>query len=194
MEELAITTLTTIREELKAFIFRKVRDKALAEDIVQDVFLKVHDKAKQLKDPSKIAAWIYQITRNTVTDYFRHQSKSVNPVDLDWESDPEDFNDCVAFCLNELIKTLPHKYREALELTEQENLSQLDLASRLGISYSGAKSRVQRARVMLKEKMESLYRIQTDVYGNVMVCENQKSCGCDAQQHIENLNKEMTTV
>jgi RNA polymerase sigma-70 factor, ECF subfamily len=178
MEELAITTWTNIHEDLKAFVYRKVKNKALAEDIVHDVFLKVHAKANQLKDASKISSWIYQITRHAVTDYYRTQSKTISPVDLDWEDDTQDFNDCVAFCLNQLVKTLPDKYRQALELTEIENLSQLQLADRLGISYSGAKSRVQRGRQMLKEKLHALYTIKTDPYGNVMVCEDKAPCGC----------------
>ena len=77
-----------------------------------------------------------------------------------------------------MLTTLPAKYREALELIELENLSQLDLAKRLNISYSGAKSRVQRARQMLKEKMDESYNIQLDKYGNVLVCENKTPCSC----------------
>jgi RNA polymerase sigma-70 factor, ECF subfamily len=56
---------------------------------------------------------------------------------------------------------------------------QKELAVRLGISYSGVKSRVQRARQMLKEKMEALYHIKTDGYGNVLVCEDRVPCGCE---------------
>lgn len=182
MEEQAISTLTRIREELMEFVYRRVKDKALAEDIVQDVFLKVHAKAGQVRESEKISSWIYQVTRNTVTDYFRSQSKKVNPVDVDWESGPQDFNDCVAFCLAQLIKTLPPNYRQALEFTELENLSQLELADRLGISYSGAKSRVQRARQMLKDKLHELYTIKTDTYGNVIVCEDKIPCTCDAAE------------
>jgi RNA polymerase sigma-70 factor (ECF subfamily) len=78
--------------------------------------------------------------------------------------------------LNELLPTLPDKYREALQLTEIENLSQLELAERLGISYSGAKSRVQRARQMLKEKMDEVLIVKTDAYGNAIVCKDRTPC------------------
>ncbi len=77
-----------------------------------------------------------------------------------------------------MLLTLPEKYREAIELTEFKNLSQLDLAHKLDISYSGAKSRVQRARQLLKEKMEEQYKIKMDAYGNVLVCENRGACNC----------------
>lgn len=182
MEELVINTYTTIREELVKFVFRKVNDRALAEDIVQDVFLKIHAKSGQIRNTEKISSWIFQITRNAIIDYYRDKSRTVNPVDIDWDSGEQDFNDCVAFCLNELIKTLPPKYREVLELTEKKKLSQVAVAKQIGVSYSGIKSRVQRGRLLLKEKLESLYHIKTDTYGNVIVCEDKLPCGCDFEE------------
>ncbi|HEY9004914.1 MAG TPA: sigma factor [Ohtaekwangia sp.] len=61
--------------ELKGFVYKQVKDKALAEDIVHDVFIKVQEKINQLQEPKKAAGWIYQITRNTIIDHFRkHQN------------------------------------------------------------------------------------------------------------------------
>lgn len=169
---------TETQSELKNFIHRRVRDKAVTEDILQDVFLKMYTRIDQLHDAEKITAWIYQITRNVITDYFRKQNKSISLLDLDWESDHTNLNDCVHSCLKEMLSTLPAKYRQAIEFTELENLSQMQLAERLGISYSGAKSRVQRARQMLKSKMDEQYAIKFDAYGNVTVCENRGPCDC----------------
>lgn len=164
--------------ELKGFVYKRVKDKELTEDIVHDVYLKVQGKIGQLQHDEKIAGWIYKIARNAITDHFRSKSKVIQTYDLDWESDSNVLNDCVSYCLNEMLLSLPEKYRQAIQLTEIENLSQTDLASKLGISYSGAKSRVQRARQMLKEKMENSYRIKMDSYGNVIVCENRVPCAC----------------
>jgi RNA polymerase sigma-70 factor (ECF subfamily) len=172
------------QNELKSFVYRKVRDKALAEDIVQDVFLKVHAKLGQLRNIEKVSGWMYQIARNTITDYYRSKLKSISFQDLDWDSDPQTLNACVSSCLQEMLLTLPEKYREAIALTELENLSQTDLAERLRISYSGAKSRVQRARQMLKDKMEENYNIKMDAYGNVIVCENRQPCNCNQDTFV----------
>ena len=133
------------QQELRGFVYHRVKDKAVADDIVQDVFLKVHSNLGQLKDTDKLTGWIFRITRNAITDHFRSKSKSLNYSDLDWEDDRQDLNDCVGRCLSEMLVTLPEKYREALELSEIQNLSQIDLARKLKISHSGAKSRVQRA-------------------------------------------------
>ena len=158
------------QNELKWFVYKRVKNMALAEDIVHDVFIKVQSKSGQLKETEKFTGWIYQITKNTIVDHFRKQSKDINPIELDWENETPNCNECVSNCLKDMLPKLPEKYRVALELTELENLSQLQLAERLGISYSGAKSRVQRARQLLKEKMEEVLIVKTDAYGNVIVC------------------------
>jgi RNA polymerase sigma-70 factor, ECF subfamily len=175
------TTWNRFERELKAFVYRRVNDRSLAEDIVQDVFLKVHSKLDQLKESEKIAGWIFQIAKNTIVDYFRSNARKAIAVEIDWDADQSNLNDCVSSCLNEMLHTLPDKYREALEMAEVKDMSQLELAEALNISYSGAKSRVQRARRMLKEKMDEHYRIKLDAYGNVVVCENKGLCACGSE-------------
>jgi RNA polymerase sigma-70 factor, ECF subfamily len=178
MQEAITISYTRLYRDLLVFVYRKVKNKSTAEDIVQDVFVKVHNKSHQLKEGEKILGWIYQIARNAVADHFRKNAKVLEPVNLDWGADYHEFNDCVAYCLQQLMQTLPSKYRVALELTELENLSKVELSRQLNISHSGARSRVQRARKMLREKLNALYHIKTDVYGNVIVCENRSPCCC----------------
>jgi RNA polymerase sigma-70 factor (ECF subfamily) len=163
--------------ELKGFVYKQVKDKALAEDIVHDVFIKVQEKISQLQEPAKAAGWIYQITRNTIIDHFRKQSKYIGPYAINAHDDALNFNECVEHALKKMLQALPSKYREALEMAELENISQLEMANRLGISYSGVKSRVQRARQMLKEKLHEALVIKADRYGNIVVCMNrQRNC------------------
>jgi RNA polymerase sigma-70 factor (ECF subfamily) len=173
-------------EKLKSFVFKYTHDRDVAADIVQDVFLKVHAKINQVRESDKLSGWIFQVTRHTITDYFRKKSKKINPTDIDWESEEVSLNDCVSSCLSDMLATLPEKYRQALELTELKNVSQLELAETLGISYSGAKSRVQRARQLLKAKMNEQYNIKMDTYGNVVVCENKVPCYCSEKDMISN--------
>ena len=165
-------------EKLLSFINSRIKDKSAAEDIIQDVFIKVHTKSHQVKETDKITGWIYQITRNAVADHFRIQSKSIAPINVDWESERQEFNDCVACCLKILLETLPGKYRTPLELTEIENVSQYEMSRRLNITYTAARTRVQRARKMLKQKLDELYLIKTDSYGNVIFCEDSNPCCC----------------
>jgi RNA polymerase sigma-70 factor, ECF subfamily len=170
--------LNLIKDELRSFVLKRVKDNALADDIVQDVFLKVYTRMGQLKHSDKLLAWVYQIARNTIVDYFR-QRKKLDVCLMDWENETNRLNECVALCLQQLVLTLPDKYREAFQLSEIEDISQTQLAQRLGISYSGAKSRVQRARQLLRKKMEELLIIKTDSYGNVLICKDRNPCCCN---------------
>jgi RNA polymerase sigma-70 factor (ECF subfamily) len=166
----------SVQSELRGFVYKRVKDKALTEDIVHDVFLKVQAKIHQVKESDKLFGWIYQITRNTITDHFRKTAKEINPKDIDWESSPPNFNDCVTNAINELIPTLPDKYRVPLEMTEFQNLSQLEVAEKLNLNYTTAKARVQRARRMLKEKLDEILIVKTDGFGNVILCKDRGPC------------------
>lgn len=167
-------------EKIKGYVLRKVRDRQDAEDIVQDVFVKVQLNQHQLRDTEKLLGWMYRITHHAITDYYRLRKKETTGFVVDTPDDHHVFNECVEQCLDKLSGQLPSPYKEAIQLSEKENISQLELAHRWGISHSGAKSRVQRARLMLKEKMETLYNIKTDAYGNVMVCEGRGLCDCSS--------------
>jgi RNA polymerase sigma-70 factor (ECF subfamily) len=181
METLNNQVWNEIIVRLREFVYRKVKDREVANDIVQDVFLKVQAKISQLREPKKLTNWIFQITLHTIMDYFRTKKKILVAAEFHWDNEVQELNDCVAYCLNQLLDTLPAKYREAIRLTEVENLSQTALAEHLGISYSGAKSRVQRARQMLRDKLHNLYKIKTDPYGNIIACEDKLPCSCTPQ-------------
>lgn len=165
-----------VQHELRNFVYKKVRDKALAEDIVHDVFLKVQDKIQQLRDGDKVFGWIYQIARNTIIDHYRKNSRTIKVSDIHWDSNSPNFNDCVTTVLQELIQTLPDKYRIPLELAEIQNMSQVAIAERLNLTYTAAKARVQRARQMLKRKIDEVLFVKTDGYGNVILCKDRFPC------------------
>jgi RNA polymerase sigma-70 factor, ECF subfamily len=174
----ALETWKQIQHDLRRIVYRKVKDKSVADDIIQDVYIKAQENLSQLREKGKLASWIYQITRHMVMDYFRAHYTSSKQVEVDSESTHNELNECVSHCLNVLLCQLPEKYQLALRLTEFENLTQLELAKRLNISHSGARSRVQRARKILKDKIQAQYIIETDAYGNVVVCENRQPCCC----------------
>ena len=165
-----------VQDELKGFVFKRVRDKTLTEDIVHDVFLKIQNKIQHVRETEKLFGWIYQITRNTIIDHYRKNKKQNSLKELGWESSPANFNDCVSNVINELIPTLPDKYRIPLEMSELQNMSQLEVAEKLDLSYPAAKSRVQRARQLLKDKLDEILIIKTDGYGNVVLCHDKGLC------------------
>jgi RNA polymerase sigma-70 factor, ECF subfamily len=177
-------------QKIKRYVLNHVRDKQDTEDIVQDIFVKIQLQQHQVRNPEKLIGWMYRIAKNAITDHYRFRKKEQTGMFIEVPDDRHIFNECVEQCLTVLAGTLPSPYQEALELSEKQNISQTELARRWGISYSGAKSRVQRARQMLKEKLQALYRIETDAYGNILVCENREPCSCDISLTLqEELNR-----
>jgi RNA polymerase sigma-70 factor, ECF subfamily len=158
---------------LKDFIRRRVKNDQDVEDILQTVFYKIYNNVNNLNEVEKIHAWIYCITKNTIVDFYRVQKKEVNITGLsDDIIDEVQEENCVnleiAQCLKTMIQFLPEKYKQAIMLTEFENLTQKELGDRLGLSVSGAKSRIQRARIKLKEMLLSCCYLEFDRLGNVI--------------------------
>lgn len=174
-------TWQLFRAELLRFIRQRVPERALAEDIVQDVILKAYTHRGELKDPRKLRPWLYQITRHTLVDYYRSRKRLEElPEDLAGEAADESsrIHQELARCLLPLLDTLPAAYRRALRVTEFEGATQQDLASREGLSLSGAKSRVQRARNMLREVLLQCCRVEMDRKDGMTECDNERACDC----------------
>ena len=163
------------------FIRRRVGDESAAEDILQDVFVKIQARIGSLREERKLAAWLYQITRNAIIDYYR----TVRPSEVVPETmasyEPELTDNArqeIAGCLEPMIHALPDKYRQAVILSEMEELPQKQVAEKLGLSWSGAKSRIQRGRAMLKDTLLACCHFEYDAIGNVVSCIPQDdSCG-----------------
>jgi RNA polymerase sigma-70 factor, ECF subfamily len=146
----------SLHTPLLRFVQSKLSDKRNAEDLVHDIFMRVHEHLGDLKDTDKVESWIYQIARNAIADDYR-KSKPLSPLESHGESvavpPPDDVSaiEYLALSTQDFVQKLPEPYRTALTLTEFEGVSQSELAEKLGLSLSGAKSRVQRARAMLKD-------------------------------------------
>lgn len=157
-----------LHQELRRFIYNKVKDTEISKDILQDVFIKIQLNIHTLNDASKLTSWVYQITRSTIMDYFRNQKKTEPIVFVDLAEHEEESYQELADCINSKINNLPSKYKEALILTILQEYSQIEFAEHLGISYSGAKSRVQRAKVKVKEYVANCENVETDSSGNII--------------------------
>jgi len=141
-------------DKLFAFIKSKVSDHFIAEDLLHDVFVKILSKLDTLEERGKMESWIYQITRNTVTDYYRtntNESKLANFTITPKINEAEETRLELSSCLLHMINQLPDKYRIAIQLSEIEGEKQKEIARLENITLSGAKSRVQRGRVLLKK-------------------------------------------
>ena len=80
--------------------------------------------------------------------------------------------------IRDVVESLEEPYREALKATLYDGISQVELAERLGLSVSAAKSRVQRARAEVRKKMEACCAWEFDAYVNATECEPKKKDAC----------------
>lgn len=166
--------------DLRAYLLARVRDPAVADDLLQEVFVRVHRQAHTVRDGAALAGWVRTIARNVVIDHHRR----MHPISLDEEPidppRPDRSNDqLVASWLPMFLETLPEHYREAVRLADLEELPRREVAERLGISLSAAKSRVTRGRAMLREQLLACCEIRLERDGSVLdVVPRHQTCGC----------------
>jgi len=157
--------------KLHGFIQSRVSDSSLADDILQDVFTRIHSRIDSLKDSRKIQSWIYQITRNAIIDYYRARKiteelpESLSNTELD---NKEKTRKEISNWLLPMIKSLPDIYQQALLMSEIEGLPQKEVAKKLGLSLPGAKARIQRGRALLKKELVDCCNYKFDRKGNVI--------------------------
>ena len=169
----------TFHAQLRAFIGARVGDSADADDILQNVFVKIHTHIHTLRKQDRLDTWVYQITRNAIIDSYRarhpHQSMpaELGAWDAPQESDPATQ---IGEYLRILVNGLAPKYRTAIILAEYNGLTSEELGRRLGLSVSGAKSRLQRARSQLRKQLLDCCRFEFDHAGNLLDYEPNPNC------------------
>ncbi len=172
---------TEFHVELKRFILNKIRNQADTDDILQEVFIKIIRNPGKVNQAENLQKYLYGIIRNVIADYFRNKQHKTGETDLLnelTEKGTQSLNETIAdCCIRPFINQLPNKYKEALLLSELQDIPQKELAGRLSISYSGAKSRVQRGREKLKELILNCCAYESDSYGNLINTEK-KNCNC----------------
>lgn len=168
------------RAGLYRFVLGRVGDEAVAEDIVQDVLVRAYARRDTLRDHGKFRQWLYQIARNAIVDHYRTRKPMEELPDglADEEAEArDDVEKELARCLKPLVDDLPSHYRQVVVLSEFKGFTQKEIASKLELSVSGAKSRVQRARKMLEAMFLECCLLEFDRRGVVTSCEPKKECG-----------------
>ena len=139
---------------MRVYIAKRVDNQEDAEDLLQDLFIKIHTNLHTVRNQGQIVVWLYQTARNLVIDYYRSKRSTLPlPASL-FSEDSQIELDAVqelASGLGDLIDCLPEIYRYALVEVELKGIPQNILANELNLSVSGAKSRVQRGRTMLRK-------------------------------------------
>lgn len=154
---------------IQAFVRNRIDDVHVADDITQEVFLKlIKSDTTQIDN---LRSWVYAIARNTITDHYRKKKLPTDDVDAiilpDSPADVDVVED-LSCCLFKYIELLPEDYREIMRLAEVEQLSQKEIADRLDMNYATVRSRVQRGRKLMKELFSQCCAVEQGGRGSIM--------------------------
>ncbi len=169
-------------KKLLNFIRTRV-DSDNAEDLLQDVFLKIHQNINTLRESNKFESWMFQITRNAIVDFYkkRHKESTIPEWAIDTPTDTNDTKEVhheLSACLTPFIEQLPNKYKNAILMSDIQGKTQMDVAQIENISLPGAKSRVQRGRALLKNMFYECCQLTSINSGGSATCQDTNN-SCD---------------
>lgn len=164
-----MTAWSVCEGELLGYLRHRVGHIEDAEEVLQEVFIKAMRQGEQFCDVDNPRAWLFQVARNALADRLRVSREYVALPD-DLVDPPQDIPlpvDDLSQCLPRVLSELSEEDRFAIVFCDMDGKSQQALAERLDLSLSGAKSRLQRARLRLKQRIEIACQVRFDESGAV---------------------------
>lgn len=152
-----------LRQSLRSYLRRRIPDPAHVEDLLQDIFVKALVSERAGRRIENLTGWLYAAARNTLVDCYRASGQATQELD---ESIPErevddlQLHEEISNCLKPFMAELPPIYRDTLVATDLLGETMRSLAEKQAVSVSAIKSRVARARVMLREKLLACCRVE----------------------------------
>jgi RNA polymerase sigma factor (sigma-70 family) len=163
-------------KRLKGFIRKRVRNAEDAEDILQEVYYQLADADRLLKPIDQMAAWLFTVARNRITDLYRKKKTESMPeiftetddegifselrdLMFDNGSTPEDdyLRSLVWTELDKALEELPEEQRLVFELTELKGLSFKEISEQTGVTVNTLISRKRYAVLVLRERLQLIY-------------------------------------
>jgi RNA polymerase sigma-70 factor (ECF subfamily) len=183
---------TGLHERLRGFVGRRIGDPDAADDVAQEVLLRLHRSLGDLRVEDRLDAFAYRIARNAIIDHYRSRASAkeipaapdelIARVDADGDTDEDPNEDKgreeLARCLEPLVRRLAEPYRQALTLTDLGNLSQVEAARVAGLSVPGMKTRVQRARAQVHELLTDCCDVALDGDRHIAEVQRTGPCAC----------------
>jgi RNA polymerase sigma-70 factor, ECF subfamily len=154
-EDLGVT-FTSLRKSLRNYFRSQVDVPSIADDLVQDVFVKALASKRAGHRVGNLTGWIYATARTTLIDYYRSRGEPMKELNENISAHEDDsirLHEEISHCLKRFMEQLPPIYRDTLLVTDIQGMSMRTLAEKQDVSVSAIKSRACRARTMLKHKL-----------------------------------------
>jgi RNA polymerase sigma-70 factor (ECF subfamily) len=160
---------------VNAFVRRRIANAHDAQDVSQEILLRIHGRLGGLRSASRLMPWVTQVARNAVVDYYRSRRPDA-PLPPDVAASlpaapaANPLPGEVAGWIAAHLDGLPAPYREAVRLSEMEGLSHKAVAERLGLSLAATKSRIRRGRLIVRERLLKCCHFEFDRRGTLIDC------------------------
>ena len=161
---------------LKYYILKKVKNKDVANDLSHEVLMKIYNSCCSTIKIKNVRSWMFQIAHNTTVDYLKKQHNFTNIIPESYDNDEHTVIQEADKIIKPLMKLLPDKYAIPLQLSDIDELKQKEVAQKLNLSLTATKSRIQRARKLLKEKIIECSNLEKDEKGNLISLELKSVC------------------
>jgi len=189
-----------VEKHLRPFVARRVDDPADIGDVLQEIYLRVQAGLPELRDSERFGPWVYRVARNALADHLRsrarHHPGGANEVRAEAaeaavpDEEPGAERELASYMAT-FVAALPSPYRDALVLTELQEMNHKDAAQMLHISLPAMKARVRRGRRQIQQMLEACCDIALDARGRVLsydrrpdgtvpkdCCTDDKGCKC----------------
>jgi RNA polymerase sigma-70 factor (ECF subfamily) len=167
-----------VERHLRPFVARRTDDPAEVDDVLQDVYLRIQTGLDRIRDSERFGPWVYRVARSALADHARararhHPRGQATAVVEELAEEPAGGEESqaereLATYLTAFVAALPSPYREAVLLTELQELTQREAAERLGISLAAVKARVRRGRQRIRDMLRACCEIALDARGHVL--------------------------
>lgn len=173
----------TSSRRLHAWFVARTASAHDADDLVQETFTRALAKLSSVRSRERVGAWLAAVAANVLADHRRSRRPAplADDDELAAALEDEDLSAAVAGWIEPFLVRLDAADAALLRAVDLEGRAQIDVARELGLSPSGARSRVQRARERLKQELESCCRFAFDARGNLTdtVRRPGSTCACD---------------
>lgn len=155
-----VAALVATHREFLAFLERRLPDRATAEDVLQEAFVRGLQRGGALRSAESAVAWFYRLLRNALVDRARRDAAARRRLETvahelgDGAGPGPETRAALCACVMHLAETLKPEYAEALRRVEVEGASLKDLAAEAGITPGNAGVRVHRARAALRRRVQ----------------------------------------
>ena len=167
----------TYKDDLNKYVLKRVKNEDLADELSSEILMKVYKSCCSDIEIRNVRAWLYRIAHNAMMDHYRKAARTTHKLpEVNIETDEAEAYKEAAQLVQSLIELLPPKYSTPLKMADILGVKQAEIARELDLSLPATKSRVQRARKLLREKIIECCNVEISNTGSLLSLRVKQSC------------------